>query len=367
MRDLLSRNLFSPLQGMTLGRWLALLRDNRFAIDPRYWPRAAFQTGNALANSLAAAWEEKRQPSDLDNIPVKPPIFILGHFRSGTTHLHNLLGLDPQFAFPTLYQTLYPRTFLTTEWIIPKLGAFFLLRTRPHDHVAIDFGVPNEDELAILNDSGISPYLSWVFPRRAEEYDRYLTFRGVSVAEVAHWKQSLLRFLQKLTRKHDRPIVLKSPPHTARIRLLLELFPDARFVHICRDPYTVFRSTRHMYETTMKYWRLQSSSFDNLDDRIIAVYRTMYDVYFDERSAIPTGQHCELAYEALESDPLGQVAVVYKTLGLDGFDSVRPRHEHYLQSIAGYRKNRHPALPDALRERLAREWQRSFEEWGYPR
>lgn len=352
---------------MTLGRWLALLRHNGFAIDPPYWPRAAFQTSVALTNSLVAAWESGRLPTDFDATIVKPPIFILGHFRSGTTHLHNLLALDPQFAFPTLYQTLYPRSFVTTEWIVPKLGAFLLLRTRPHDNVAIDFGVPSEDELAILNDSGISPYLSWVFPRRSDEYDRSLTFRGAPATEIAQWKDSLAHFLKKLTRKYDRPIVLKSPPHTARIRLLLELFPDGRFVHIRRDPYTVFCSTRHMYDSTMKYWLLQTPSPGDVDNRIIAVYRTMYDAYFEERTAIPAGQACEIAYEALERDPIGQVEVVYKELGLDGFSAVRPRLEQYVQSIAGYRKNRHPELSEALRQRLASEWRRSFDEWSYPR
>jgi omega-hydroxy-beta-dihydromenaquinone-9 sulfotransferase len=136
------------------------------------------------------------------------------------------------------------------------------MRERPHDHVALDFGVPNEDEIALVNDSGLSPYLAWAFPRNAAFYDRFLTLREATGEEVSAWEASLLRFLKKLSYRYGRPLVLKSPPHTARIRLLLGLFPEARFFHIRRDPFEVCRSTRHMIATTMRYWRLQAPPGD---------------------------------------------------------------------------------------------------------
>ena len=374
MREFLSRHLFSPLQGMTWRTWWSLLRENRFAIDPPYWPRASFQSALSPWNEAFAIQEERAYGRKIDAAEVGPPLFILGHFRSGTTHLHNLLALDPRFTYPTLYQTLYPRTFLTTESIIPRLGAFLLQEKRPHDDVAIDFGVPNEDELALCIDTGLSPYLAWVFPRHAEVYDRFWTFREATEDERARWRASLLRFLKAVTLRNDRPIVLKSPPHTARVALLREMFPDARFVHIRRDPYDVFRSTRHMVATTMRYWRLQRPAShadadpdagEDDDTRILRIYREMYDAYFDQRPEIPTGHLCEVAYEDLVRDPTGQVASLYDALGLPGFDSVRPRLDAYLGSISGYRKNAATELSGPDRARVAREWRRCFEAWGY--
>jgi hypothetical protein len=157
MREFLSRHLFSPLQGMTAGVWWGLLRRNRFAVDPPFLARAAFQSANGPANSALARLEDAAYGREADAATIRPPLFILGHFRSGTTHLHNLLAQDPQFAFPTLYQTLYPRSFLLTESVVPRLGRFLLLRKRPHDGVALDFGVPNEDEMGLLNASGSRP------------------------------------------------------------------------------------------------------------------------------------------------------------------------------------------------------------------
>ncbi|MEO8269188.1 MAG: sulfotransferase, partial [Aureliella sp.] len=37
-----------------------------------------------------------------------PPIFILGHWRSGTTLLHEMLVGDPQFACPNTFQCFAP-------------------------------------------------------------------------------------------------------------------------------------------------------------------------------------------------------------------------------------------------------------------
>lgn len=367
IRHMASRHVFSPLQGMTYGVWRSLAQEEEHDIDPPYRARAAFQAATALLNSAVTRVEARRFEAATPAAHVMPPLFILGHFRHGTTHLHNLLALDPRGAAPTLYQTLYPRTFLTTEALVPRLGSVLLLRTRPHDGVALNFGVPNEDELALCNDSAISPYLAWAFPRRAKHYDRFLTFRDATEDELGRWRASLLRFYGKLTQRYGRPLVLKAPPHTARVRLLLELFPDARFVHIRRDPYAVFRSTRHMYATTMAYWQFQRMTAGGHDDRILRVYREMYGAYFEQRGLIPAGRICEIRYEDLDRDPIGQVESIYSALSLGDFEAIRPRLQAYVASLGGYARNRHDELSEPDRRRVAAAWGRCFDEWGYER
>ncbi len=93
----------------------------------------------------------------------------------------------------------------------------------------------------------------------------------------------------------------------------------------------------------------------------------MYDAYFEERGLIPEGRFCEVAFEDLEREPVGVVGSIYGALGLSGFEELRPRLEVYLASIASYRKNRHDELPEPLRRRIAHDWVRSFDEWGYER
>jgi len=137
--------------------------------------------------------------------------------------------------------------------------------------------------------TGLLPYMAWCFPGDGTGYDRYLTFRGVPDEEVARWEHALATFLKKLTVRFARPLVLKSLPHTARIRLLLALFPEARFVHIHRNPYVVFPSTRHLIRVVQPLYHFREGPAQDGDDRIISVYTEMYDAYFEERGLIPEG------------------------------------------------------------------------------
>ena len=90
--------------GITLGRWLRMLWDNGFAVDPPYWGRAAAITVSSITNSVFAAWEDLRYRQRIKATKIEPPLFILGIWRSGTTHLHNLLAQDGRFAYPNTYQ-----------------------------------------------------------------------------------------------------------------------------------------------------------------------------------------------------------------------------------------------------------------------
>ena len=160
-------------------------------------------------------------------------------------------------------------------------------------------------------------------------------------------------------------MVLKSPGHTCRIKLLLETFPDARFVHIRRNPLAVFQSTLHMYPKVLPYWSLQRPDLSDLEDYIARQYREVYDAFFAERELIPSGRFHELAYESLETDPIGQLRNLYETLSLPDFAAAEAVVRQYLASLSGYRKNTFGELNLELRQRLAREWRRCFEEWGY--
>ena len=148
--------------------------------------------------------------------------------------------------------------------------------------------------------------------------------------------------------------------------MLLEMFPDARFVHIHRDPYAVFRSTSGKMRTD-KTLCLQASNLPDPDARIIRRYRIMYDSFFEEKPLIPEGRFHEVGFEELERDPIGVVRRIYEHLDIPGFEEFEPSLKRYVGSVSGYRKNEFPELPAALRGKISHAWERSFEEWGYPR
>ena len=364
MRNAASRWVFSPLQGMTLSRWSRIVGDKRITIHPEYWPRAALTGLASMVNSLQAKREERVYGERVRATKVREPLFILGHYRSGTTHLHNLLSVDPRFAFPNYYQANFPGTFLSSEAIGSRLD-FLTPRKRPHDDVTMGLGTPAEDELALCVDTLLSPHMSWHFPARNGHYRRYLTLSEVDPNEKETWKSSLKRLAQKLTLKYGTRLVLKSPCHTARIPVILEAFPDARFVHIHRHPFTVFQSTRHMEVKVGPLYQFQRRDLVGLDDDILWRYRKMYDAYLEDRDRIPGARLTEVSYERLTRDPVGTLRFVYEALGLPDFEVARPVVERYVAAVNGYRTNIYGSLEPQLMKRIATEWRPSFDEWGY--
>jgi omega-hydroxy-beta-dihydromenaquinone-9 sulfotransferase len=355
------------LAGITGGAWWRLLRENGFAVSPAYWHRAAFISLSSVLNSWHARRERRLHGSAVSKVRIeKPPVFILGHWRSGTTHLHNLLALDENFAFANTYQVVNPATFLTTEEVRARRFAWMVPPKRLMDNMALSFAAPQEEEFAPALTSLRSLYLGMSFPRRMAYYERFLTFDDAP-DEARAWQEAQLEFCRKLTYRYgaQRRLLLKSPPHTARIRLLLELFPDARFVHIHRHPHDVYRSQLHFYNTVLWHTYLQRPERARLSDEVLARYRAVFDAFFRDVPLIPAGRFHELSFEQLERDPLRAVEKIYSTLGLEGFDALQPRLASYIASLRGYEKNTFAPLDDATRARVNAAAAPCLERWGY--
>ncbi|KAB8144501.1 sulfotransferase [Chloroflexia bacterium SDU3-3] len=365
LRIFLFHWFFTTLCGLTLREWAGLLAKHRFAVDLAFWPRAALITVISLLNTLVGTYERLRYGASYRKTVVRAPIFVLGHYRSGTTMLHRILVNDRRLAYPTTWQALNPHTFLTTESFARRCLQVFFPRTRLVDNVRPGVDAPFEDEAVTVN-SLHSYLLRYTFPREASVYDPYLTFRGVRPAAVAAWKRSLVVFYKKLTwRYQQRQLILKSPMHTGRIKLLLEMFPDARFIHIYRNPYSVFKSTQSYWAFGAPGRRLQHEPKQDIDRQILDNYKSMFDAYFEEKSLIPEGHLYELRYEDLERDPMAVVRDIYQSLGLPDFAEAEGALQQYFDAQRGYRKNKHAEIDPAVREVVVSEWRRNFETWGY--
>jgi hypothetical protein len=353
--------------GVPFGDWLRLLWSSGFRVPPAYWSKAVLATLGSLGNSPLRWLEAILCGRRVAAQEVPPPLFILGHWRSGTTLLQNLLAIDSRFASPTWSEVFHPHDFLLTGGIRGRITRLFS-RPAPRglDNVVYHPQAPAEEEFALSRMTFLSPALSWTFPRRAAHYDRYLTFRGVPADEVRRWQAAFLHLARKLTWKYQRPLVFKSPHNTCRIKILLEIFPEARFVHIHRNPYEIYSSTRKMNLFASDWLGYQHFDPSRLHGRILRTYREMHEVYFEERGLIPQGRLTEVAFAALAKDPLGQMRRIYEGLGLPDFAAVRPELEEYARSLSGYQKNCYPDLSPEVRADIAREWRQSFDEWHYP-
>lgn len=365
IRGYLSRWLFSPLQGATDATWRDVSRRDGHRPAPEYLPRAALTSVMSRSNTGRARREEQRFAEAVRNTTVVSPVFVLGHYRSGTTFLHDLLAADPRLVAPNYYQVSFPKTFLSTEDSGARMARPFTMSRRPHDNVAMGLDRPAEDELALCADTLLSPHMCWHFPDREADYRRYLTFREADDAERVRWKSSVQEFARKLAYKTGRTPVFKSPCHTARIPLILDAFPDARFVHIHRHPYRVFQSTIHMERKVGPLFQFQRRDPDAVEEFVLWRYREMYEAYLVDREAVPTGRLFEMSYDELTEDPVATLGRMYDALDLPPFVDGRAAIQGYLAGLGTYRTNSYVELDPAVRRRVRDSWSATFDEWRY--
>ncbi len=296
-----------------------------------------------------------------------PPIFLLGHWRSGTTHLYNLLGKG-DFAYVDPIAAGIPWEFLTIgRWFRP-----LLVRALPEgrfiDAMKVTPESPQEDELAIANMSRLSFYHAIYFPRRFERFFAPgLLLEGVSERERQAWMRRADHLFWKLAHNHGgRQLVIKNPVYTARAEMLRSFYPGAKFVHIVRNPHEVFASTRSFFSKLFQALALQP--YDHLDPEEITLstYPRVMQPLIDDMVRMAPGQSVELRFEELEGDPLGALARIYEALDLPGFAAAEPAFRRYLDSVQTYSRaaRRFPERDLALVEA---RWGKYLEHWGYGR
>jgi hypothetical protein len=231
------------------------------------------------------------------------------------------------------------------------------------DNMPAGWERPQEDEFALCMLGQPSPYLAIAFPNSPRSKSHALEL-DLKPQELKQWKRAFLRFIQQLRFKNPRRLVLKSPPHSCRIRVLLELFPKARFVHVVRNPYVVFPSTVNLWKSLYRTHGLQRPSFAGLEEQVLETFVHLYSRLNEERELIPQSQYYELRYEDLVRDPVSQMQALYTHLGIDGFESVLPHLRTYLASAADYATNRYE-LSCEQRAKITRRWGHVIRRYGY--
>ncbi len=350
---------------MNASAWWRMFAANGFRASPHRWATVVSIAGLTAFNSFLGLVQAITHGARVAKTPITDdPIFIIGHWRSGTTHLHDLLSLDERFAYPTTYQCFAPQHFLLTERLFPKMFPWMLPEKRPMDNMAVGFDRPQEDEFALVALGLKSPYWSMAYPNRPQ-CEKYLRMKEVGPAARQKWKTVFGKLLRRLTYRYGgKPIIFKSPTHTARVELLAEMFPGAKFLHIVRDPHTLFASTVNLWRKVYTVHGMEKPNFEGLEDY---VFRTLIEMYtgFDEAQAqLPAGQFHQVHYEDLATEPLRTLEDSYAALNLGGFADVKPRLEQYLAGLRDYKANQYE-LSESIRRTISEKWGPIFRPWGY--
>jgi hypothetical protein len=353
------------LQGTDAITWARLMWRNRFAVNPKYWYIAGIVSVASTTNLVLRWLQNGMYGRELAATQIdKQPLFVIGHWRTGTTLLHELLIQDPQFNFPDFFECFNPNHSILTERFFKRYLKFLAPEQRPMDNMAAGWDRPQEDEFALCLLGLPSTYIDLAFPKSAPMYPGALDLSGLTPAELDRWKRTFLRFLKTVSFRDGRRLVLKSPPHTARVPVLLDMFPDARFVHIVRDPRVVFPSTVNMWTSMTKRHCFHNPPAAGVEDRVLRDFRVVYDRLEEARPLFKPGRFHELRYEELVKDPVGELGKVYAALELDGFDAARPRLVAYLRETGDYETNRY-TLTDEQRAKVEAEWGDVIRRYGY--
>ncbi len=359
------------ITGIETADWLKLLKGNNYRVDPTYLHRAAWVGGLSLPATVLGRMEDARFGRQLANVEIDPePLFLIGHWRSGTTHLHNLLGRVPGHTYPTVFQVIFPSAFLSTAGLIPKLTARFMDDTRTYDNVKQGWDEAAEDEIALAKLTGLSPYIAFMFPEQSAKYERYIDFLECTADEKERWKEAFRYFLKKvMLQTGGQRVVVKSCTHTARIRLILEMFPNAKFVHIHRHPYEVFASTLHMRSHTdwENFFHLPEQDPELLrQQQTLALGQRIFDRVVEDRRLIPEQNFFELAYEDLVGNEIEKVEQIFSHLSLPGWSAAKRPLERYVRGLKGYKRNQ-LTLDQRSRDMVYDWWRPAFDAFGYDR
>ena len=329
------------LVGVRLGVLLRLIHKNRISILPKYLLRLLFLFINACWASLFA-FAEKIRFKEAYNEVIAPdnPVIIIGHWRTGSTLLHQLMSLDPGFCTPTLFQTTLPDSFLFSRKYYKPVMSRIMPKQRPMDNVKSGFDEPQEEEYATFRLSGVSPLERLMFPEGKGYFlNVYNEEKRTSENDTRVWSKAFSLFCRKLYFGNRKRLLLKNPFLSLRINEISSLYPDARFIHIYRNPLKVIPSTIHMWDTVGRQNSLNQNWVKPEVKAVTQYFHKMIESIRKALSVMPKENHIEVKYETLVKDPFNGIKYIYEHFGIPFTEEYKVKLGSYLREERTYMAN----------------------------
>lgn len=302
---------------------------------------------------------------------AEDPIFILGFYRSGTSFMHQFLTQDDRLGYHTNFQMILPEIMLGSERI---LSPFFDLFCRlfnlqdPVHRIQMSFRYPGEEDAAMttaLNPRGAQ--WGYFYPDiMLQQFNKYVLFNKIPDTELEAWKRDFLFLIKKISLANNgKQLILKSPPNTARIKLLLSLFPKAKFIFIHRNPYDVYASNKKFWKVTNRIYALGTTKTVDNNAIILETYTKIMERYLQEKDLIPKGQLIEIPYQELIEQPIEKMNEIYQTLDLEDFGYIEDQMNSYIKGQKSYVRLKHE-LPVQEKETVKQALAPFIQQWDYP-
>lgn len=357
------------ITGCRFDNWLRLLWQNKFIVKPSCIWKAVYITVVSFVMLFPALLEKAIYGRRIKNTKVeKGPVFILGHWRSGTTYLLNVLANDKQFGYFDAVSVFTHNNFLLMGGLLRKIIGKSMPDKRPMDDIKYTTYVPQEELYAYGSQITECIIHMSAFPKNADLYRDMAFTKNMTPKQYSGFKKAYTGIVKKLTFARDgKCLLLKSPDNTCHVDAILDMFPNAKFIHIYRNPYKVIVSTIGLFKTMFPMFSLQGFPSDEyVEDYIIGLYEMLYDQYNKDKEMIPEGNLIEIRYEDFVKAPIDVLEQVYGELSLEGFEEARPQFESYIESLGDYKTNNF-VLREDLKEKINTKLGRFVDQFGYQR
>ncbi|MCR5667252.1 MAG: sulfotransferase [Eubacterium sp.] len=355
------------MMGCRFDNWIKLLKENNVSKEKK--GQALFITVVSAMLAIPAGLERLLFDGRIRKTKItKDPLYVVGHWRTGTTFLQNLLSKDKQFGWFDPMKTVSFNNCILLKDILPKVEKVLLKDARPMDNLDYTIDLPMEEVFAqaTISTQAISHML--VFPDKG---------KGVKYIETAfideqdekkqrEWSKAYDYILKKATYlEHGKQLMLKSPENTCRIRKLKRCYPGAKFINIYRNPYVVARSTKNMFLKEMNLLSLsEPPSEEFIEDTIVDLMARIYKKAFRDLAMMNESDYIEIKYEDFVKNPMPYMHQIYDHLGLAGFDEAKDGFQEYLDAMNDYKTNQYEFTPELIRKVNAKLGF-YFERYGY--
>ena len=283
-------------------------------------------------------WSEHPEYS---NERIERPIFIIGLPRTGTTALHKLLSMDPQFQGVEmwLFSTPMPRPVRSLWPAIPEYNAC-VDNWNAFKELAPEFGIMH-DQVA----GEVDECLHGLAQNFCDNY--FPCMLHIPSYEAWWWQQqedaAYLRYadMLKLVGLGDnRQWLLKNPHHLLQLDSLLIAFPDARIIQTHRDPAKAIPSICNLLTTAYKLYL-----GDNIRPHLTGITEVQKWLQGIHRSQGARKTRKEQFTDVLHKDflekPIETVSDLYEKLNLELTDVVAIEMQNWLDNQDSDQKHGH--------------------------
>lgn len=348
-----------PAFNLNLSAWRGIRGRHPEPID-RGLELRFYLTGSAL--SALGMLQRRLYGRVLDQLDLRPPLFLVGHWRSGTTLLHELLALDEHFAAPSTYACFNPHHFLLARHRAPSAARL----ARPTGDMTVSPSSPQEEEFALLCMGATSPYEAFVFPSALHQFEALCDPDLFEHAQELRWNDAITWILKATAyaRGADKRLLVKSPANSFRIPRLSTLFPCAIFIRLVREPCAVFASTLRLWRSMWERYALTAPLVQEvLIERILETRLTLERRLQSALRALPADRVATVRYEDLIADPCGTIELLYQRLALGDPSPLLPK-------VVAYMARNPPSATHSAEDwrwLVQARWPEMFDEFGYAR